>query len=1069
MTFDINFKPELNLEAAIEQVDPVPLERCRTCQRWGLPILPLRAAYAPEPWQTQALPVSRDSEVTAVRMVPDQPRILRRGFLYVLLDRKHWQAYQITPEGALRQFPALQVPREEPVPLSTLCVQQDHDIPAAFLNINTHRYSTAWLAIANDPWPKEVLRAYKHGGVVDGMNLDERFYKLDLKVAREDPASVGIAMTETDLQLQQVLEYSYSMAGDFRSVHGFYPRNDRLRAMAGHVRAVTKEYQLPKGVLALVLPDPLGMVQELNAQRLVRYQAMQEWVAEPERCFKHFTSQTLLGIRQFQVSTAHARAIEEAKAAVKSREDYNAIAEKSQGYPSYMTPMPALDPEQEKERRSTEAIGDARKRLDERYNEEARNTFQDHYDKTLAAWQKIVDDVAELYVSHHDGAAFRLAALHDYDRQVTESHDDFLCMLAKCHAGGVTEARTAKEFGATRSLWLEQLEDQDSLFHKAMRARDKTGFEQFADDLAGDEQTRVFHGGKTLIGAMKADEFVGTRVQTAVGQLLGAAATASNALGEHLSEKSRALLLELHRKVWLRYYGVQTTRITISLKLGEYLTLLNQVLYEGVERYASKLDQQFRKPAERKVRAMLLNNYFAPALASSHAKLIDVVVWTTESAESLQGRLEKLEGALGDGIYDALRTVSINGTALKGGMQDLIRHLSVNAEAARLLAGDSMRTMRNAVHFKGTGAANLTMATGSLYFQQDALRRSYENMLKTIGDEHDEAVAAVLSASVGVMGAGVEIVGGTIQMLRPDLKVSVRTAGEMVPVELGGRILQVGGAIVSAATAVEGVQYALAAGRTGEVGDKAASNFYKGAAAASGASAVFGVAGSVWGTSMLLGPLAIAVFVGFVAFGLAVWAKRLESQPLEFWARHSLWGLPVEHRRWLESHEMDTAIGALNAALLGLIAQLDVVHQIQARGKEILGSGGFIDYKIVLPGYKADASRYEWTLWAYRQREVPGQIIAGGRSDGTNGPLPAPALWKQPAYLPATTAPVIQHDAESQTLEIKGSISFLGKLDFHALELEVSFWPDKSDESGVARLVVKEDKISGQQGWDSHE
>ena len=209
MSFDINFKPDLSLEAAIEQVDPVPLERCRTCQRWGLPILPLRAAYAPEPWQTQALPVSRDSEVTAVRMVPDQPRILRRGFLYVLLDRKHWQAYQITPEGALRQFPALQVPREEPVPLSTLCVQQDHDIPAAFLNINTHRYSTAWLAIANDPWPKEVLRAYKQGGVVDGMNLDERFYKLDLKVARDDPASVGIAMTETDLQLQQVLEYSF--------------------------------------------------------------------------------------------------------------------------------------------------------------------------------------------------------------------------------------------------------------------------------------------------------------------------------------------------------------------------------------------------------------------------------------------------------------------------------------------------------------------------------------------------------------------------------------------------------------------------------------------------------------------------------------------------------------------------------------------------------------------------------------------------------------------------------------------------------------------------------------------
>ena len=1059
MSFDTRFNISNSLDTVMIEGDPVPLERCMTCQRWGLPILPLRAAYAPEPWQTHALSVSHGSEVKAVRLVPDQPRILRRGFLYVLLDRKHWQAYQVTPEGALRQFPAFQTPREEPAPLSELCVKEDHDIPAAFLNINTHRYSTAWLAIANDPWPEQVLRAYQRGGVVDGMNLDERFYKLDLKVARDDPASVGIAMTETDLQLHQVLEYAQSMADDFHSVHGFYPRNHRLRAMAGHVRAVTKEYQLPKGVLALVLPDPLGMVQELNAQRLIRYQAMQEWVAEPERCFKHFTSQTLLGIRQFQVNKAHARATTGAEAVVKHREDYNAISE-SHGYPYYMAPLPVLDLELEKERRSTEAIGDARERLDERYDEKARKTFQDRYDKTLAAWQKTVDDVAKPYAEHHDGAAFRLAALHDYDFRVNESLDGFIRMLAMCQAGGVTESRTAKEFGATRSLWLEQLEDQDSLFHKAMRARDKTGFEQFADDLAGDEQTRVFHGGKTLIGGIKADEFVGTRVQTAVGQLLGAAATASNALGEQLSENSRTLLLELHRKIWLRYYGVQTTRITLSLKLGEYLTLLNKVLYEGVERYASKVDQQFRKPAERKVRAMLLNNYFAPALASSHAKLIDVVVWTTESAESLKARLDKLRGGLADGLGDALRSVSIDSPALKAGMKDLAHHLSLNAEDARLLADDSMRRMRNPMSFNATGVLNLGMSVGSLYFQHDALRRSHKNMLTAVGDEHDEAVMAVVSASVGVMGAGVEIVGGVIQTLRPDWEVAVRSAGGVVQVGLGSRILQFGGAIVSAATAVEGLQYALAAGRTGEVGDKAASNVYKGAAFASGVSALFGVAGSVWGTSMLLVPLALAVLLGFVAFGLAVWAKRLESQPLEFWARHSLWGLPVEHRRWLESHEMDTAIGALNAALLGLDADLDVTYIVHRPTPEFTADGGTIKYRIVLPGYSADASRYEWALRTYRPGDSSGVIIAGGRYGGTDETPSAPISGSELDSEPQRSVPIIHHDTEAKTVTIWRELVYSGTPNFHAVKLEVAYWPDKSDESGVARLTVVEDKFS---------
>ncbi|WP_240160370.1 toxin VasX [Pseudomonas bharatica] len=131
MNDDTNCNLALALDACIEQADPVPNERCKTCQRWGLPILPLRAAYAPEPWQTQARPVSHGSDVKAVRMVLGQPRILRRGFLYVLLDRKYWQAYQITPEGVLRQFPAFQVPRQEPVPLSRICFQQDHDIPAS--------------------------------------------------------------------------------------------------------------------------------------------------------------------------------------------------------------------------------------------------------------------------------------------------------------------------------------------------------------------------------------------------------------------------------------------------------------------------------------------------------------------------------------------------------------------------------------------------------------------------------------------------------------------------------------------------------------------------------------------------------------------------------------------------------------------------------------------------------------------------------------------------------------------------------------------------------------------------
>ena len=124
--------------------------------------------------------------------------------------------------------------------------------------------------------------------------------------------------------------------------------------------------------------------------------------------------------------------------------------------------------------------------------------------------------------------------------------------------------------------------------------------------------------------------------------------------------------------------------------------------------------------------------------------------------------------------------------------------------------------------------------------------------------------------------------------------------------------------------------------------------------------------------------------------------------------------------------------------------------------------GLFLDYQLVLPGYDFDLSSYEWVLKVYRPSQAQGETIASGRSDGANGPLPPPSSWKNPGYRPETTASVISRNTQSGALEISGSISFFGYLEVNALEIQVSYWPDKSDKSAFARLVVKEDKIKGQ-------
>ncbi|WP_318531824.1 T6SS effector BTH_I2691 family protein [Pseudomonas huaxiensis] len=866
-----------------------------------------------------------------------------------------------------------------------------------------------------------------------------------------------MAMTEADLQMHQVLEYAQPMAGDFHSVHGFYPRNSRLRALAGHVRTMTEEHELPNGVLALVLPDPVGVVQELNAQRLIRYQHMQEWRAEPQRRFEQLTSQALLGIRKVYLDRAEKQAIKDAETAVETHRDYNARPM------SYRAPLPSLDLEKETKRRIAKEQANVRDRLGDRYDEKARGDFQTKVEKTLAGWQQIIDDVGEHYATHFQSPAFQLATRYDYSVHHVESVAAFICMVGQCLAGGPTGLIDNDKLDATQRLWKQQLDDRNSLLYQALVAKDKGWLEQLRQDLSDAERTRLYHGIKTLITTDQGTALMRSSVQAAVGQLLGGAATASNALGKHISEHTNALVGHMHREAWLRFSGVRVTQVTVALKAGEYLTLLNEVLYEGTERFIAQLDQQFRKPAARKVRAMLLSGPPIPALASSYGKLIDVTLWTMESAEDLRVRLEKLRDGIGDGIGDALRPVSIDVGALKGGMDDFARHLSLNGEVARLFAQDTMRSMRNAARMGGTGVFNLGLALGSLWFQQDSLRKSYGSLLKAFGDERPEAFAAFMAASVGNMGAGVEIVGAAVWAVRPDWTLPVHSAGTVSTVKVGARILQFGSAIVSMASAVEGMQYALAAGRTHGVGDKAARNFYAIASLMATGSALAGVWGSIGAANVLLVPLAIAVLLGFVAYGFAVWAKGKESQPLELWAQHSLWGLPKEHRRWKDAHDMDTAIGALNAALLGLTADLDVKARIQRRGDEVSGRGGTMEYNVVLPGYDPGASSYEWTLWAYRPGETPGGMIAGGRTGGTNDPLPAPAFWKQPGYEPDTTAPVVTYDAESKTLEIMGSIVFWGVLDFHALELEVSYWPDKSDESGMARLIVREDKIAGWQ------
>ncbi|WP_139026544.1 hypothetical protein [Achromobacter arsenitoxydans] len=237
-------------------------------------------------------------------------------------------------------------------------------------------------------------------------------------------------------------------------------------------------------------------------------------------------------------------------------------------------------------------------------------------------------------------------------------------------------------------------------------------------------------------------------------------------------------------------------------------------------------------------------------------------------------------------------------------------------------------------------------------------------------------------------------------------------------------------------------------------------------------SAVAGGSGTLAISSTLLGPIGVAIVLGLAAFALATWAKKNESSALELWARRSRWGILAKHRQWVAESDFDIAVGALNAAVLGMIAELAVETRFDKYGDTLDTQKGFlvwdgssipatsyIVYKISLPGYDAIASRYEWRLKVYRPNEANGQVLASGQSGSPPATTNPPEDPKRVDYFPKTTMPSVFTDETSKSLIVNGAIALHMINSIHAMDLEVYFWPDKNDVSGCARLLLREDKI----------
>ncbi|BDM23400.1 hypothetical protein KMS_R31570 [Pseudomonas sp. LRP2-20] len=1039
------------------------LTPCKACQRQGLPILPLRRAVVPD-----TRPGSDPATQTRMGL-----RTLRHGYLYVLLDQRIWHAYEVTAQGHLRRFNPYEPNLGPPPSLPERCVHEDHDIPSSFLNIDTDTYGTAWLAFSSDPWPVTVLQAYKYG-----LYPAQRFEGLDLILARKHPELQGLAMTPDNLQVdRQVFEYAQQLNGPFDSAHGFHSRFLRKTALRGYLVNAMARHQLENGVLAVVLEDTVGLIQEYNHQRLNWVVKRQAWREDPLRAYQLQTSQILQIIRATQREWA-------------AQEVPTFEPQTGDGPPVF------TDPEVERQRIVEMRQRESDEKLEERYDEPRRAAFQAEYDQEESRFQAFIDRHAATYAELCESAAFALIEQHDYDGRDRESGIAYSKTMAACLAGGITEAPSSNPepaLGTSEALWLKWLQDPNSPPYRALLLRDAPLMAALLPSFSSTEPTN-WNDSEKLYNALSkliASDDIGFKLRDslkqAITELQGAVNASSQRLQALLDPGIQQAVRHLNCASLRVYNGVHLIELQVQMKLGEYYALQSAHLRKMQNSASEKLAKAraemmpdledvkagiFRQAS--KVKPIIQTGLLSLAVLDPKIahQVIPVSVWVEGTAHDLHERLAREVKLNVNQLNDATKMTLVDITVAAGTLEldarKTLNGMKISAGQATQLVRDSFTGLR------GTGKGwELLLSLGGLYLLNDSLGKNLKKAEEAMGPKADEAMLALYGAKLGIIGGGIELVG----LLMP------RKASTNNQMSLGRSIARVGGVLNAAAGIFEAAQARTAYSRTDKAEDeKAARNYYL-ASAASFISTIAAVAGVF--SPLALKFIGISIISSFAAYIFNKMAEENESTALEVWARRCYFGLADEAPRihWNSPNHADIALAALNAVTLGITGgvKFDTVIANELSNTKIgvpIGLQSFLRFRVTLPHFNSSSVGYQWILLIHRHGDGTPPHYTGGEVITTQEHFPptlTPAASKRVSIKPSKSNNKADYIPESltitdsqQSLQIENSQStktFTGQLELTqdagrhnimSASLTITYWPDRSIPEAYAELTYQE-------------
>jgi hypothetical protein len=1132
--------------------------KCDFCDRVGLPILPLRYAVVPSYLPGQVQPPTYLAQLG--KHLQGKPpeglkghryalRVLRQGYVMVYLGSGVWHAYVVSNSGHLRKLADVDDPDfKNDREISAQCKTAGHNIPASFINIpaltagRTRQLpSKVWLAFSDVLWTASVRKQYEGGAGAAQRAKRMQEFATDALGKQADTVLDAFQLPKEEATTVNRLSYLVTEYADseehsrrrteydaidpydakkrnhikWEGAHGVSMRTGEAVATAKRVAQLTPSNKDQLMASAVVLHDPLGMVQELNATRLGVIESRQRYLSDERIARPLLISQSIVGLKQIIGEQNLSRLkVQEEKQGIPDVQTHTITDLEGYSYGTY------TDTRAERAASDTTRLWDS---LQKHYREADRLAFETTVATTVKSFQdwlvKTDADYAH-WLAQPDWVLRR----GDFDSNDPEQQDRLIEAFGAALLGGPSNDPTNGPVGGAPvdtqvyEVWKDLLAknptDETNPIYVALFGQQKDFLDYLLPDGLNPAQDKIDKGSKlykaiknivgtkewrsdTLSG-MKRDGMKGVLTREAeskvpnpvraigaraidkvrgswVPKAAGAVAHTLFALGGALNRMAVGVISELYQATALRaiqgavllYERREIYLATAQIKLREYLAHLNDIAFGAMDSMLGAAAKGIRRVAQagkNTVRSMAVAGVLYISDKKVKDGLVNVLTWAYDDLDGVTRSMDAVasERQAARGAHEAAQLAEVaESAAMAAAMRVHPFTLSPGAEAFVQAVNTQARTLRmgGANILKAITRSSLRLAStgsgilavGSFVVQGWSLK---DNIRKAEASflGSNEARVLVVAGSVAATGAFVELVG-----------VSGKLAGLAWATKVG----RIGGAIGAAASIVEGIQAFMAGQRAASHGDRDAKLLYRLAGAALIGGGVVGIYGAITGAAFL-GPIGWALALIAIGVVLLFFAAKAEDSQAAIWLDRCYWGNGSRYENagnpadqpWT-NNQIDEELGQLNAIVIGLSAETGFNDD----------GWGFADWtwdtvkaKITFPNYSDVDSAYEWRLRAYNREKGRSVTLARGKlhelpTDPDAIVVTAKALKKKPdetEYFRKLVGPTLRLEGKNKdVLMVEVSVEVRVKY-FQDVELTVDYVADLADPHGRASLALGE-------------